>query len=218
VANAKLRSALLILAVAAVSFYIGHGTEKKVAAQKRFISSESDLNSNPINLYHDTIGNLASSIAENSNNPCSLPQEYVKPEVWAQFCGNSCRNPGLSCTEHSSCCSGMCIRGVCAANASKEQWVAPGLTCTDFSDCETNLCYPHPFNSGYKICYGSLKKQVYQYAGSLCIENDNCRSNVCLDNRCIGSLTYKTKSGGYCTGDSFECESNNCNASENVCE
>lgn len=145
---------------------------------------------------------------------CSLPREFTNPVLYDQYCGNSCKAVGNSCEDHSDCCSHRCSGGVCQAGGGF--FVPITQRCTEPSQCETGLCSPHPAQP-YKICYGSLAKGVCEFSGEPCIQADNCCSNRCYKNKCVGAPSFPNSVGKPCYTDNNECASNQCNFTTHKC-
>ncbi len=149
---------------------------------------------------------------------CSLPSQFIIPEVYKTFCGQaqqgSCLRAGMKCSFSQSCCSGQCASGSCVPTSLNP--ALPGDRCENNSDCLSQDCRPHP-QKPYRICYGS-RDLVCSLVGDTCAENTNCCSGYCLNNKCLGSQTDPARSGSYCFADNSECQSYYCNQATHRCE
>lgn len=157
-----------------------------------------------------------SSLSESSfQKLCALPPQFINQDIFKKYCGSKqCLRPGSTCSLSKSCCSGMCSQGFCLASAQSP--ALPGEICSISSDCVTNICLPHPFQRR-NICYGS-SGEFCSRVSDICIENSNCCSGVCSQNRCLGSSQDPAYIGSYCYADHSECESHFCNLQSHRCE
>ncbi len=148
---------------------------------------------------------------------CSLPPQFIVPEVYKTFCSpqqTSCLRVGMKCSFSLSCCSGQCGNGTCTPTSLNP--ALPGDRCENNSDCLSQDCRLHP-QRPYRICYGS-RDQLCSQVGDLCAENTNCCSGYCLNNKCLGSQTDPARAGSYCFADNSECQSYYCNQAMHRCE
>lgn len=154
--------------------------------------------------------------AEEGFKLCSLPRQFIKPEIYERYCGNGiCLAYGNSCSLSKSCCSGMCIDKKCASSEKLKGF--PGQRCQLHSDCYSNSCQTAG-NSNYKVCIGNSDPSSCSNLREYCKEDSNCCSGVCHGNRCLGSAADPAGIGQYCFADHSECASRNCDLETHRCE
>lgn len=189
-------------------------------------SSQNRSIPNDVALAQEHITKLAEAVAQHAGSCpqqvdaaqlCRLPKTFIPPELYQKCCrGASCLPTGVQCSRASTCCSGMCVDGYCAANA--ENKLYPDEICKTNSDCYSNICDYRPNSVTVKICYGNNTTNYCSRVTQSCTLNKHCCSNKCSRYRCIGSQLEKSPIGYPCSGDHSECLSGFCNLQSRRCE